>query len=285
MTLGLVLSGGGVRGAAHIGVLKSLHEENIKPVLLSGTSAGSIVAGLYSYGYSPDEISLIARQLTRKYYDIDYNGIISSIFHLLFTGSISTTGLLKGDMLENMFSKLTKGTCMGEAKIPTAITAVDINNANIVIFTSFRARLLQRKDYVYLFNRPFSEAIRSSIAIPGIFQPKMIDSMRLVDGGVRDNLPVDIIRLMGARKVIAVNLAYGGNPVPEVDNIVEISLQAIQLMMYQINRCSLEAADIVISPKMEEVSHGDLSKIDSIIQSGYRATKEMMPKIKRLLKY
>ena len=283
MTLGLVLSGGGVRGVAHIGVLKALHEANIKPAMVSGTSAGSIVAGLYAYGYSPEEIKICAKEITARYFDIDYPGILSSLVNLFFHGTPTISGLIKGDHLEYLFNKLTKGAYLKNAKIPVAITAVDINNAHIVTFCSHPLRTLLNNDYVYLYNYRFSEAIRASIAIPGIFKPKIINNMRLVDGGIRDNLPVDIIRLMGAKKVIAVNLGYSGTPVPGVDNIIEIALQSIDLMIYQITRPSLATADIIISPEIENVNYKDLSKIDYIVNCGYNATQEAMPMIKQML--
>lgn len=285
MALGLVLSGGGVRGFAHLGVLKALHEEKIKPQMISGTSAGSIVAGLYAYGYQPDEIALLAKKISRRYYDVDYPGVICAVLNVIMNENIEIAGLIKGDILETFFRQTTKGAKLKEAKIPLAITAVDINNANIVIFTSLSRRLINKDEYVYLHNYTFAEAIRASIAIPGIFRPKIINNMRLVDGGVRANLPVEVIHSMGANQVIAVNLGYTGYPVPGVDNIVEISLQSLDLMIYQITKPSMASADIIITPYIDNVKHSDMSKIDYMIQCGYKATKEAMPRIKTLLCY
>lgn len=283
VTLGLVLSGGGLRGAAHIGVLKGLHEYGIKPQMISGTSAGSIVAGLYGYGYSPDEIALYAKQITPRYFDVDYGGVFSSFMGLFCHKHMKASGLIKGDCLEAYFNRITKGALLSKAKIPTSLTAVDINNTNIVLFTSFRARLMRRDDYVFLSGRTFAEAIRASIAIPGVFRPKIVEGMRLVDGGLRDNLPVDIIRLMGADKVIAVHLGYEGTPAPYVDNIAEISLQSLDILIYQVTRPNLEKANVIITPVIENVKHNDLHKIDYIIDCGYRALKEAMPQIREML--
>ena len=283
MSLGLVLSGGGVRGGAHIGVLKALHEAQIKPAFISGTSAGSIVAGLYAYGYTPEEIQIIARRLSRRSFDVDYQGVFSSLLNIFFSGQPTTSGLIRGDFLERFFYKLTKGIKLKNLKMPLAITAVDINNTDIVIFTSLPTCLLCRNDYVFIHDATLAEAIRASIAIPGIFQPKIFKKMRLVDGGIRANLPVEITRMMGAQKVIAVNLSYNGNPVPGVDDILEISLQAIDLMIYQITRPSIQSADIIISPEINYVHQGDISKIDYIVKCGYKATVELLPRIKQLL--
>jgi len=283
MSLGLVLSGGGVRGSAHIGVLLALHEEKIVPGMVAGTSAGSIVAGLYAYGYSPEEIRLVARKIGRNCFDVDYKGILKTVFSLFFGGSILISGLVHGDLLEDMFLRLTKGARLKDAKIPVAITAVDINNTNLVIFTNCGHRLMQHKDCLHLTDAKIADAIRASISIPGIFKPKMIGTMRLVDGGVRANLPVEAIKKMGARKVLAVNLGYSGYPVPGVDDMLEISLQSIELMVYQLTRPGLAMADVVITPSFYDVKQSDLDRMDYLIECGYRAAKNEMPTIKRLL--
>ncbi len=283
MALGLVLSGGGIKAGAHIGVLKALHENGIKPDVVSGTSAGAIVAGLYAYGYTPEEIGLIGNRLAKRYYDVDYPGILSSIFSFMCQGTLTIDGLIKGNIIESYMHRLTKGTKIRDAKIPVAITAVDINNTNIVVFTSCMERLLWRDDFLFVTDSSFAEAIRASIAIPGVFKPKIYRNMRLVDGGIRANLPVEIVRRIGAEKVIAVNLSYSGYPVPGVSDILEISLQAIELMVFQITRPSIESANIIISPVIHEVKQREMGKIDYIIDCGYRATKSIMPKIKKLI--
>lgn len=283
MAIGLVFSGGGVRGSAHIGVLKALHENRIRPDMIAGTSAGSIVAGLYAYGYNPEEIRLLANRIARNYYDVDYYGIMGSLLGLLFNQNVTLSGLIKGHILESFFYRATKGALLSSARIPTAITAVDINTGNLVIFTSLPYRFRLRDDTVFITNATFAEAIRSSIAIPGIVKPKIVQNMRLVDGGIRANLPVELVRHMGARKVIAVNLGYSGYPVPGVDNIIEISLQSIDLMIYQITRPSMDQADIIINPLIDNVKHSDMTKIDYIANCGYKATIKAMPQIKRIL--
>lgn len=283
MSIGLVLSGGGVRGSAHIGVLQALHDAQIKPAFISGTSAGSIVAGLYAYGYSPQEIRLIAKRLSKKIFDVDLMGIISSVVNIFFSGEPTISGLIQGDFLERYLYTLTKGSKICNVPMPLAITAVDINNSNIVVFTSVPNCLLMRNDYVFVHDTTLSEAIRASISLPGIFKPKIVKKMRLVDGGVRANLPVEITKMMGAKKVIAVNLSYNGKPVPYVDNMIEIALQSIDLMVYQITRPSIASADLIITPEINYVQQSDFSKVDYLINCGYQATVDLLPRIKKLL--
>lgn len=282
--MGLVLSGGGVRGSAHIGVLKALHEAQIKPAMIAGTSAGSIVAGFYAYGYTPEEIGIIAKKIARFYVDVDYQGILRALISLFCNGTIPISGLIKGDILEKMFLRFTKGVYIKDAKLPFAITAVDINNANLVVFTNCPVNSRVQDDkYLYLSEHKIADAIRASIAIPGIFKPKLLGKMRLVDGGVRANLPVEVLREMGPSKIVAVNLGYSGYPVPGVDDILEISMQAIDLMIYQITLPNLASADVVIAPTFTNVKHSDMSKIDYLIKCGYEAACQQIPKIKTLL--
>lgn len=285
MSVGLVLSGGGIRGVAHIGVLKALNEENIKLDMISGTSAGSIIAGLYACGNNPEEMRILANMFSRRYIDVDYTGIFGSMFNLISNRTINLSGVIRGNRLESFLTQATKGASLREARLPLAIIAVDINNTNIVIFTNHRRGLMRRDDYVYIEDAPISTAIRASIAIPGIFSPKLFGEMRLVDGGIRANLPVDIMRQMGARQVIAVNLGYSGTPQPQVDNVLEISMQALNLMLYQINRSNLESADIIITPEILDHRLTDFTKMNYLVDCGYKATKEAMPYIKKLLRW
>jgi len=283
MTIGLVLSGGGIRGVAHIGVLKALKEENININMVSGTSAGSIIAGLMACGLNPEEMRILANKVSASYIDVDYPGIISSLLNLAFKHTFNLSGVILGNRLENFLYKVTKGAKISEARLPLAIIAVDINNTHLVIFTNQRRSLMRKEEYVYVEDASIAAAIRASIAIPGIFSPKLIGKMRLVDGGIRANLPVEIMRQMGARKVIAVNLGYTGTPQPSVDNALEISMQALNLMLYQINRPNIESADLIISPEIYDHGLTDFSKMDYLVDCGYQAAQAAMPSIKRLI--
>jgi len=283
MAVGLVLSGGGIRGVAHIGVLKALNEEKIRVDLISGTSAGSIIAGLYACGYNPEEMRILANMVSRRYIDIDYLGIIDSLCNVLLHRPFRMSGLIRGNRLESLLLHVTKGARLQDARLSLAIVAVDINNTNIVVFSNCRHSLLRRSDYIYVNDATIAAAIRASIAIPGIFSPKIYKNMRLVDGGIRANLPVEIIRLMGARKVLAVNLVYSGTPQPSVNNAIEISLQALNIMLYEINKSDIQCADIIITPEIGDHALTDFNKMDYLVECGYKAAKSAMPRIKRLL--
>lgn len=171
MRFGLALSGGGLRGVAHIGVLKALHEYGLKPSWISGASAGSIIAALYAYGYYPDEMESIALSLDKKYVDPDISGILSGLFQLIIGREPAIEGIIKGKYLEKLFSKLTEGAHIKEVKMPLAIPAVDINTAKTIMFVSTK-RGLPADDHhtIYIDDVYLYEAIRASIAIPVIFK-------------------------------------------------------------------------------------------------------------------
>lgn len=311
MKLGLALSGGSLRGMSHIGALQALEEEGIKPQLISGTSAGSIVAGLYASGVSVNEMKKIAQRVNWRVIDINYRGIAQGIFSLvpIIGGSLTLQGIVKGKKLEELFHENTKGKMLHEATLPLAITAVEINTARTVYFVSDRNLFKKRSRTVFISDLPISKAMRASISIPGIFCPVSIEGERnkeecvkcLVDGGLKNNVPVEILREMGADKVIAINLGYSGHLEKDIDNLFEISNQSIDVMMYQITKLQnrinntlvldvnsninalLLADAVMFNPQIWDVSMLDFHRIPECIERGYRYTKKMIPVIKRAL--
>lgn len=283
MKFGLALSGGATRGAAHIGAMKALAEHGLYPSWISGTSAGSIIAALYAVGYSIEEMEKIALSLNRGIYDTDYLGIGLGVLQWIFTKDTKWDGIIKGKNLELLMKRLTKGKYMPETKIPLAITAVDINTGMTIIFVSSRRGLYNDKHTIYLRDLPIYEAVRASIAIPVVFKPKMVMGMRLVDGGVTESVPVNVLKKMGAAKVIGINLGYSGQRRSEVDNILEIGNQAIDIMSYQMTRMRTGRADLIINPQIYDVGMTEVHRIPELIERGYKAVKDHMNMIKNTI--
>lgn len=285
MRFGLALSGGALRGAAHIGVLKALEEYGYFPSWISGASAGSIVAGLYSIGYTPAEMEAIAVSLKRNIFDLDYSGILLGLASwLLFRKELNIDGVIKGSSIEKLMKELAGNYNIKETKIPLAITSVNINNGQTVIFVSNKKRLKSTKYTQYVDDVTIRSAIRASVAIPVIFKPHMIHGMRLVDGGVSEGLPVSVLKEMGASRVIGVNLGYSGQMKKEIDNIIEIGNQAIDIMSYQITRLRTATADCIINPCIYDVGLMDIEKIPECIQRGYESVSNNIDLIKKALK-
>ena len=284
MRFGLALSGGGLRGMAHIGVLKALWEEGMKPSWISGASAGAIVSGIYVCGYTPQRMDAIARTMDRRILDIDYGGIFKSLVTCPFRKDLPITGFYKGDYVEKLFRDLTGGRMMGEIGFPIAITAVDIQNGQTVVFTDDRSRFSGDEGHtVYRDDAPLYLAIRASIAIPVVFRPRRINGQLLVDGGVTDGMPVTSLRKMGASKVLAVNIGYSGQRRDEVDSIIEIGNQALDIMVGGINAAGGRHADYVLNPQIYDVALRDVSRIGECIDRGYTAAISHMDEIKKAL--
>ena len=191
-SLGLALGGGGLKGLAHIGVLQVLEENSIPISAISGTSAGSIVAALYASGLSPWRMQELAMQLEVKDY-IDYDIIAFAKFFwaLLLPGvKASLDGLIKGDKLEKLLYKWTRGKTLAQSRIPISIIACDIDSGQEIIFTNQNMEVTGPR--LVIKEALLSEAVRSSTSIPATFVPLQFRGMQMVDGGVKEMVPVEV---------------------------------------------------------------------------------------------
>lgn len=290
--IGVALSGGGLRGAAHIGVLSVLTKAGIPIDMIAGTSAGSIVAAFYASGYSVGQMMKIAMTINPSDL-IDLQVTVSDLVKhgvkWLFNGkfrfwSVLPAGIIKGDRIESYLTQYLHERTFRDTKIPLAITAVDIQSADTVFFLTpspgNRAILNAR----YYHNTPIVEAIRASISIPGIFFPKHYRGMTLVDGAVKNNLPTDILRHMGCDVIIAVDLGYDGEPASSVKTVGEILMQCIEIMGREVTLLKgIYHADTVIRPAVYELNMKQSNYIQQAIGRGEEAAKEKLSEIKRLL--
>jgi NTE family protein len=284
MKFGLALSGGALRGTAHIGVLKALWENNLFPSWVSGTSAGSMFASLYACGYTPFEMEEIALRQGKEIFDADYLGMAGSALQWVFTRQLHLDGIIKGKRLEAIFKELTGGRNIKEARVPLAITAVNINNGQSVLFVSNKYDMKDSSHLMVCDDVPIYKAVRASIAIPVVFKPIMINGMRLVDGGLSENLPIRVLKDMGAQITIGINIGYSGQMRKEVDNILEIGNQTIDIMGYHITRLSSGEANLIINPGIYDVGLTEIEKIPDCIRRGYEAAINNMNLIKSTIK-
>lgn len=279
MKLGLALSGGGIKGAAHVGVIQYIEELGFSIDCISGTSSGSIVAALYASGYSCQEIIDNAKQISSKYiYYIDYDikGLFSFIFTALSRKRTKIDGFIRGEKLRKVIEQLCNQKSVydiSDVKIPLAISSVDINNSKNEIFLSMPLEVKDDSGTGYIYNIPISEAVRASCSIPVVFKPEIIKGKRLVDGGLSSIVHVNVLREMGADKVIAVNVGYSGYEKSHIDNIFEIATQSIDIMSYKLSYYELSNADVVINVIPKDIGIIDGIKIPECIKSGYNTAK------------
>lgn len=290
--VGLALSGGGLRGTAHIGVLSTLCEHRIPIDMIAGTSAGAIIAALYATGYKPIQMKALAQDLKiNELVDlkVTVGDLIKHGVKWLFSGkfrfwSVLPSGLIKGDKIERLFHSFWQEKTVRDTLIPLGITAVDINTADTVFFTTPIPGSRAILNAKYYHNTTLSDAVRASISIPGVFSPKKYRGMTLVDGAVKNNLPSDILRHMGADVVIAVNLGYDGEVQNDINTVGEILMQCIEIMGREVTLLKGEhLANVVIRPNVYDLNFKDPKYMPISISRGEAATKEKLSDIKKLL--
>ena len=249
--IGLALGGGAARGFAHIGVIQVLEEQGIRPDLVVGTSAGSLVAALYASGKSGVEMGSLAQSM-------DESGLTD--------WSFPGRGLIRGEALARYVRSQTGGMTIEQAKLPLGIVATDLSDGQPVLF--------QRGD--------LGTAVRASSAVPAVFQPVKIGSHEYVDGGLVSPVPVRFARQMGAELVIAVDISTppDGNATGDA---LHMLLQTFAIMGRSINRWELKDADVVLKPTLVGVSGADFTARMKAIQAGRDAALAMLGPLKQRL--
>jgi len=246
--IGLALGGGAARGFAHIGVIQVLEENGIRPDLVVGTSAGSLVAAIYASGKTGPELALLAQNM-------DEGGISD--------WSFPGRGLIRGEALAKYVREQTGNRPIEQMKLPLGIVATDLDSGEPILF--------RRGDT--------GMAVRASSAIPAVFQPVRIGSREYVDGGLVSPVPVRFAREMGAQMVIAVDITSppDGNPTSDPFKLL---MQTFTIMGKSINHFELRDADAVVRPALAGVSSADFTARLKAIQSGREAALKQLPEIR-----
>lgn len=282
-SLGIALGGGSLRGAAHIGVLQVLEENGIRPQYMAGTSSGSLVAACYAAGVSPDELEKVALRLTRRdYLDFNWQGMARYLLGLVTGRPVLPAGFLKGNRLERLVYELTRGKRLQDVEMPLAIVAADLNSGKKVVFTN---QNIEKEGTATLTVRDalLSEAVRASTCIPVVFVPRRLGVMQLVDGGLREIVPVHELKTMGADYILGVDLQAGKFNKP-VKDFHEIISRSIDIMIQETSQLDEQLfADLVIFPDVSNLGLGDLSGIPECIRAGRIAMKKHMARVKAAL--
>lgn len=246
--IGLALGGGAARGFAHIGVLQVLEEQGIKPDLIVGTSAGSLVATLYASGKTPTELADMAMAMDE-----------SSITDWMFPGR----SLMKGEALAKYVRGFTGGAQIENMRLPLGIVAADLNSGDAILFRKGDA----------------GTAVRASSSVPGIFQPVKIGTKEYVDGGLVSPIPVRYAHQMGADLVIAVDISA----IPEgqpTKGAIDILMQTVNIMGHSISQYELKEADVVMRPKLAGIGSADFSQRRLSILAGREAALMVLQQLK-----
>jgi NTE family protein len=251
--LGLALGGGAARGFAHVGVIQVLEEAGIKPDLVVGTSAGSLVASFYASGKKGAQLQQVAETMEEAAFTD-------------WTLPIFSRGVLRGEALARYVNAQVGGRLMEDMPLPLGIVATDLNSGQGVLF--------RRGDT--------GTAVRASSAVPAVFEPVRISGRDYVDGGLVSPVPVRYARQMGADLVLAVDISSApeGNP---ADGSLQILLQTFAIMGKSINSFELREADLVVRPALAGVKSADFAARRQAIAAGRVAMQQALPQLRRLL--
>ncbi|BDT67038.1 hypothetical protein os1_12050 [Comamonadaceae bacterium OS-1] len=248
--IGLALGGGAARGFAHVGVVQVLEEAGIRPDLVVGTSAGSLVASLYASGKSGAQMQQVAETMEEAAFTD-------------WTLPIFSRGVLRGDALARYVNAQVANRPIERMPLPLGVVATDLNSGEAVLF--------QRGDT--------GTAVRASSAVPAVFQPVKIGGHEYVDGGLVAPVPVGFARQMGAELVIAVDISSApeGNP---ADGTLQILLQTFAIMGKSINTYALRDADVVVRPVLLGMTSADFGSRRRAIEAGRAAMLQALPALR-----
>ncbi len=253
LKIGLALGGGAARGFAHVGVIAVLEEAGLRPQVVVGTSAGSLVAALYASGKSSAQLQQTA---------LNMEEVAITDWMLPIIGR----GMFRGDALARYVNELVSGRLLENMVIPLGIVATDLGSGNAVLF--------QKGDT--------GSAVRASSAVPAVFVPVKINGREYVDGGLVSPVPVRYARQMGADVVVAVDIS---NP-PEAntaDGTLQILLQTFAIMGKTINQYELAGADVVVRPSLVGLKSADFTSRQRAIDAGRLAMLAALPALKAKL--
>lgn len=263
--LGLALGSGGVRGFAHLGVIKALEEAEIKIDFLSGSSAGAIVGAFYA---ATKDVDTIITKFTKHKKEI-----IKALFDPSLKG-----GFVKGDKFEKLFNEWFGVEEFSSLQIPLTIVTTDLISGEPVLFSEGQ----------------LAPAVLASMSVPNIFTPNHYEDKLLADGGLCLPVPDGVVRQMGAEVVLAVNLDnhnLKADPEASYDSFKNVSLRSFNILRHYLAKHSLTSSDLIIEPPLaiqsivglEKYLLKDSGEIESIIKAGYDVTKHALPEIKKLL--
>ena len=285
--IGLVLSGGGARGAAHIGVLKVLEELRVPVHCIAGTSMGAVVGGAYASGTPPWKLEEIVRATDwddlfsdrppreeiwiRRKAD-DYKTLFAPEYGFKDWGLVLPKGLVSGISIESFLRKVTASAAgiddFQKLPIPFRAVAADIETGQEVV----------------LGRGNVARAMRASMAVPGVFAPVEIDGRLLVDGGIANNLPIDVARKLCADVIIAVNISTPPLKRDEITSALSVTAQLFNLLgKATVDRqlATLDADDVVIAPDLGDISSGSFERSAEAIASGEAAALAAAGSLKR----
>jgi NTE family protein len=251
--IALVLGGGASRGFAHVGVIKILERNGIKPDIIVGSSAGSLVGALYAGGYTAEALEVIALGMEQS----DIRDV-----------TLPDRGFVKGELLQDFINQYLDNRSIENLPIRFAAVATDLQSGDLKVFNRGNTGM----------------AVRASSAIPGIFQPVEIGGRDYVDGGLLSSIPVHVAQQMKPDIIIAVDVSQDPASMVEIKDTFDVLSQTIAIMGRASSQAEAREADVVIKPDVREVGAIDFAAKKHAIEMGEKAALEKMSSIRAALK-
>lgn len=292
LRIGVALSGGGARGLAQVGVLKVLEREGIPVHLVTGTSIGAVIGGLYACSDNAleTEEKVLRTLASTGMQALDLNRILKvsgvhpvagqpppetwlskaqTLWRRLYASHAALTkhAVIEGDAVVELFDELFGDCTFDSTRIPFAAVAVDIEEGIEVIIA--RGRI--------------ATAVAASSAIAGIFPPVELEGRQLVDGGYTSPVPIEAARALGANVVIAVDVSIGGIDRGGLDNAVEVAMRSAEISLLALEREQLRQADVAIPARGQQRHWSDYSAPEEAIEAGEKRAEEMLESIHAVL--
>jgi len=258
LKIGLALGSGGLWGLAHIGVLKVLEENNLPVDYIAGSSMGAIIGALYALNPNVKELEEKAFSLTKK--------DLAKLLDL----NIPKTSLIKGNKIRSFLEKLIGDKSFSDTKIPFKIVTTDLESGKEIIIS--KGKLV--------------DAIMASISIPGIFPPIRLQEGLLVDGGLINATPTNIVKKMGSDVVIGVDLTMKSKVELENPNIFQTLMRSYEILRTQSTKFNINENDenlLIIKPDTTKLRKFKFYEIRKFVEEGDRVAREDLPKIKKLI--
>lgn len=310
MKIGLTLAGGGVKGAAHIGAIKALQENNIEISAVAGTSIGSIVASLLAMSYTTEEMLKLFKYFSKGLLKTDPKYLI---YNIRSTKSIFGSGMVSGVAIEEAMqecARLKNIKNIQDLKMPIAIPTVDIKTGRKIVFTNrkldneqYEVKALNSKnqnldikedynveyakEYIavsnkenegYITNIEIGKAVRASCSYPGIFAPFTYKEYRFVDGGILDNVPTDEASKLGVDKILTIKF-----PPKEMESprtAINVLSRCMDIIFHERDTRTTKKSDYVLNIDVTASSAFDIKKIDECYNAGYTKTVQEINKIR-----
>ena len=248
MKLGLALSGGGIRGIAHAGVLKALEENNIKIDAIGGTSSGSIISTLYAMGYSPYYIYILFKRYAKDLVNQNSMSTITSLKNFMANKKTNFSGFYSGEEIEKAFNEVPEG---------------------------------MKDKNKYITDISIGKAIRASSSLPVAFNPCIYENHKFLDGGILDNFPTTEVKKQGVDKVLTVN--FMSDEIDENSNIMDIAMRSIDIMGNKVSEENIKNSDMILTIQTDKTGLLEVEKLDNCYKYGYRQTINNLDKIKDLI--